>query len=65
MDVIMDVIMVYNSVIMGIKYTLFTFITFVIMVYNGVIMETRFADGSTGGMDPRRASVSHGQCTTY
>jgi hypothetical protein len=44
MDVIMDVIMVYNSVIMGIKDTLFTFITFVIMVYNGVIMESRFAD---------------------
>jgi hypothetical protein len=42
----MDVIMVYNSVIMGIKDTLFTFITFVIMVYNGVIMETRFADVS-------------------
>jgi hypothetical protein len=41
--------MVYNSVIMGIKDTLFTFITFVIMVYNGVIMVTRFADGCAGG----------------
>jgi hypothetical protein len=36
--------MVYNGVIMGIKDTLFAFITFVIMVYNGVIMETWFAD---------------------
>ena len=47
--VIMDVIMVYNGVIMGIKDTLFAIITFVIMVYNGVIMETRFADSGTGG----------------
>ena len=45
MDVIMDVIMVYNDVLMGIRDTLFAIITFVIMVYNGVIMETRFADG--------------------
>ncbi len=46
MDVIMDVIMVYNSVVMGIRDTLFAIITFVIMVYNGVVMETqaRFAD---------------------
>ncbi len=43
----MDVIMVYNDVIMGIKDNLFTFITFVINVYNGVIMETRFADCTT------------------
>ncbi len=49
MDVIMDVIMVYNGVIMGIRDTLFAIITFVIMVYNGVIMETRFADGGRGG----------------
>ncbi len=46
----MDVIMVYNGVIMGIKDTLFTFITFVIMVYNGVIMESQFADGALLGV---------------
>ncbi len=38
MDVIMDVIMVDNSVIMGLRDTLFAIITFVIMEYNGVIM---------------------------
>ena len=38
--------MAYNSVIMGLRDTLFAIITFVIMAYNGVIMETRFADGT-------------------
>ena len=47
MDVI--IIRVYNSVIMGIRDTLFAIITFVIMVYNGVIMETRFADDVAQG----------------
>jgi hypothetical protein len=42
----MDVIMVYNGVIMGIRDTLFAIITFVIMVYNVVIMETWFADAT-------------------
>ncbi len=61
MNVIMDVIMVCNGVIMGIRDTLFAIITFVIMVYNhGVIMETpsRFSDGH--GTNPRAIFLPSG-----
>ena len=50
----------YNSVIMGLRDTLFAIITFVIMAYNGVIMETRFADVLGASHSDDAPLVHHG-----